>query len=286
MMTSISHRGLATSLVAAALFAAPSTAEAGGLTLTTDQPAYEVAQTITLTITGPVGASTTLLIDLDDGPTFVPGYGEFALGFSPFFLMADLGPIPASGEIVLSIPLLCRFAPPLGIEVYLQAVAFDGGAPILSNPWHFAESPGDCDNVCESGIEQMGVQTTFANVPATGKLSVSVSRPNGQQTVYGTLDVNLDLAVDATGVLDVPLVNGDSSITVSMLEMSGSSLTVRFCLDATVTPGKKLQGGETTFAAAFEGTSEVQQIHTSCSIPLAVGDVHGNLTITKLVFKD
>ena len=283
-LPALTSRAAAIALALGLLVGAPS-ADANELTISTDQPAYEVAQTITLFVNGPAGAPVTLLIDLDDGPTFVPGFGEFSLGFSQFFLMADLGTIPAGGELVLSLPLMCRFAPPLGIEVYIQAVAFVNGSPILSNPYHFGESPGDCDDVCESGIEQMGVQTTFANAPQTGTLALSVSRPNGQQTVYGTLDLDLDLAVDAEGVLDTPLTNADGSVVVTMLEMNGPDLTIRFCVNATGQPTGKLQGGETIFSADYAGTLNEEQIHTSCSLPLAVGDVFDEMTVIKLVFK-
>lgn len=273
--------------VAIAAFGAAKTLPAQELTIFTDKPAYEVAQFVTLTVQGPPGAPVTILIDVDDGPTFVPGFGEFALSFTPAFLMADLGVIPPSGEFDLTIPFLCRFAPILGFEIYLQAVAFGGPEPILSNPWHFTQSPGDCSDECVAGIEQMAVQTTFHNVPATGKLEIQVKRPNGQQTVYGTFDMDLVLAADATGVLDVPLVNADGSIVVSILEQKGSSLAVRFCVDAKINgKNEKLQGGNTRFSATFAGTNKTQEIHTSCSQPLAVGDVFGDYIVTKLIFVD
>jgi len=276
----------------AALLAAPllmalttQTAHAQELTISTDQPAYEVAQLLTINVEGPPGAPVTILIDLDEGPTFVPGFGEFGLGFTSAFLMAPLGSLDSNGQLVVQEPFKCRFAPPLGIEVYIQALTFVNGAPLISNPWHFTQSPGDCSDDCVAGIEQMAVQTTFDNAPATGKLSIIAKRPNGQQTVYGTLEVDLDLAADAPGVLDVPLLNGDSSIIVSILEQTGTSFTVRFCVDAKVNGHNgKLQGGNTTFSASYAGTNHTQDIHTSCSLPLAVGDDFGEFTVTKLIF--
>ncbi|MFG0316310.1 MAG: hypothetical protein ACF8XB_03485 [Planctomycetota bacterium JB042] len=275
------------SLLSAALAGAAflPTAQADELTVFTDKPAYEVAQTVTLTVEGPPGAPVTILIDVDDGPTFVPGYGEFAIGFTPAFLMADLGTLDGEGKIVLSIPFLCRFAPVLGYEVYIQAVAFPGGAPLLSNPWHFTQSAGDCSDECVAGIEQMGVQTLFEDVPSTGELVVKVERPNGQKDVYGFYQEQLDLDTDALGVLDVPLENADGSIVVPILERIGDDLSVRICIDASVN-GKngKLQGGETRFTISYAGQTASEEIHTSCSLPLAGGDVFGDLVVTKLLF--
>jgi hypothetical protein len=252
------------------------------VTLEADQPAYEVTQQLTVTITAPPGALTFLLVDVLPGPTVVPNLGTFIMGFSPWFFVVPLGPMNPTGQLTLQEQFSCRTAYVYGQEVYLQAVAVSGGVKTLSNGLHFAEMPGDCNDDCIGGVYELGLQLPLAGVPSTGTLHIESYKTNGAQISYGTLDAPLDLDAGPIGVLGTPIVNADQSIAVTVLDWDGAQLTVRFFVNAQNGGHSKL-GGNTLFRVSYGGVTQEVIIHTSCSQPLYVGLKFGDFTVVKVL---
>jgi hypothetical protein len=263
------------------LFAAPTTP--AQVTLEANQPVYEASQLVTIDINAPEGALTFLIVDLLPGPFFVPNIGTFEVGFSPFYFVVPLGPMPAGG-LTLQEFFACRTANTYGTEIYMQAVAVIEGQKVLSNGLHFAEVPGDCTDDCEGGVIEVGLQVTLEDVPQTGNLFIDAYKTNGALISYGTLDEPLDLAVDAPGVLGTILFDDDQSVAVSMLELSqdGTDLTVRFFINSQ-SAGHAQLGGDTAFVISFGGVMKMIEYHTSCSAPLYVGLEIGDFTVIKVI---
>jgi hypothetical protein len=251
------------------------------VTIETDQPAYEVSQLLTVKISGPPGATTFLLVDVLPGPLVFP-FGTIEIGFSPIWFMVNLGPMPAEGFMSVHESFSCRTAYVYGVEVYLQAICIVDGQKVLSNGLHIAEMPGDCNDDCIGGVQEIGLQVRLENVPALGDLHVDAIKQNGFQHHYGPLDATLDLAVDATGILATPLLSPNNGVAVSMLEWDGNDLVVRFFIDAPAAGFVKL-GGNTEFVISFGGVEKSVIFHTSCSQPLYVGQIYGDFTVIKLI---
>jgi hypothetical protein len=251
------------------------------VTIAADQPAYEVSQLLTVNISGPPGAPTFLLVDVLPGP-FVFPFGTIWVGFSPVFFVVNLGPMPASGSISVHESFSCRTALVYGVEVYLQAVCVVGGVKQVSNGLHIAEMPGDCNDDCVGGVAVIGLQVALENVAQTGTMHIDAVKLNGFQHHYGPLDVPLDLATDATGLLATPILSANGGVAVSMLEWDGSNLVVRFFVDAPAA-GHTSLGGNTEFTISFGGVQKTIVIHTSCSQPLYVGQTYGDFTVIKLI---
>jgi len=268
--------------LAVALFVATLSSPASAqVTIESDQPAYEVSQLLTVKISGPPGAQTFLLVDVLPGP-FVFPFGTIWIGFSPVFFVVNLGPMPAAGSMTVHESFSCRTAMTYGTEIYLQAICVVGGVKQVSNGLHFAEMGGDCNDDCVGGVAEIGLQVPLENVPQTGTLHIDAHKLNGAQHHYGPLDAPLDLATDATGILDVPLVSPNGGVAVSMLEWDGSTLLVRFFVDAPAA-GYSALGGNCEFTISFGGVQKTVVIHTSCSQPLYVGQVFGDFTVIKLI---
>jgi hypothetical protein len=253
--------------------------------VSTNQPAYEVSQQLSVTIEAPPGALTFLLVDLVPGPTVVPNLGTFIMGFSPFFFVVPLGPMNPSGSITLQEQFSCRTSHTYGQEVYLQAVAVIRGVKTLSNGLHFAEVPGDCNDDCVGGVYELGLQVPLVGVPSTGTLHIHSYKTNGKQISYGTLDVPLDLDAGPTGVLAAPIFYADQSIAVTVLDRNGATLTVRFFVNS-VNGGHAKLGGNTLFNISFGGVTQQVVIHTSCSQPLYVGQKLGDFHVVKVLDLD
>ena len=251
------------------------------VTLESDQPAYEISQLLTIKISGPPGAPTFLLVDVIPGPIVFP-FGTIEVGFSPLFFVVNLGAMPASGSMTLHEAFSCRTVQTYGTEVYMQAICVVNGVKVLSNGLHFAEMGGDCNDDCIGGVAEIGFQVPLEGVPETGVLHISALKQNGFPHEYGPFDVPLDLFTDATGILAVPLESPNGGIIVSMLEWDGSTLLVRFFVDAPAAGHVKL-GGNTKFTISFGGVEKSVVIHTSCSQPLFVGQVYGDFTVIKLI---
>ena len=114
---------LAPSLFAAALAASPVLAAGEPLTIAFSQESYLPGQEVVLTIDGPTGLVTFLLLDTLPGSTEVPGIGTFDLAFSSDFLFLPLGPLPEDG-LTLTYTFVCG-RPAVGATTYAQAVGID-----------------------------------------------------------------------------------------------------------------------------------------------------------------
>ena len=251
--------------------------------LTSDQPSYEVTQLLTVKVQAPPGSPTFMLVDVLPGPKSFP-VGTFEIGFSPVFFVATLGPMPASGEMKVHEAFSCRTTYLYGTEIYLQAVCVINGVKTLSNGLHIAEMMGDCTDECTSGIVEMGLQVTLPDVPNSGILWVNSWKSGEQSQSYGpALEVAIeDLASVATGILPAPLTNSNGSIVVSMLELNGSDLTVRFFVNATLAGHPSLEDS-TLMTIHFDAVSARGDIQSDCSVPLKVGDVAGAFTVIKII---
>jgi hypothetical protein len=254
----------------------------GQVSISTNQPVYEVSQQLTVTIEAPPGALTFLLVDVLPGPTVVPGLGTFIMGFSPFFFVVPLGPMNPTRELVLQEQFSCRTAYTYGQVVYLQVVAVIDGVKTLSDGLHIAEVPGDCSDECLGGVTEVGFQVPMAAVPSTGTLHIESYKTNGALVDYGNSDAVLDLDVGPTGVLPATMLNCDESIAVTVLDWDGATLTVRFFVSAT-NGGHRKFGGQTQFNVSYGGVVQELNIHTSCSQPLFVGQDFDDFTVVKVL---
>lgn len=280
MNTKVS-RFLAATLVALVVVASGGQADAQ-VTLTANQPAFEVSQLLSITLQGPPDANVWLLVDILPGPFVVPNLGTFCVAFSPYYFVVPLGPLPASGEVNLSESFSCRTAYVYGQEVYLQAVSVVGTTKQISNCLHIAEMPGDCSDDCLGGVQEVGLQVALEGVPMTGNLYINAVKTAGDPFMYGPLDIPLDLATAATGVLETPILNASGSVAVSMLELDGTTLTVRFFINAPAAGPSNL-AGITVFRTCFGGVEKWVEIDTSCAQPLFVGQAYGDFSVIKVL---
>jgi hypothetical protein len=235
-----------------------------------------------VTVEAPPGAPTFLLVDVFQGPVVVPNLGTFIMAFSPFFFVVPRGPKNPTGRLDLMEQFSCRTAYVYGQVVFLQAVAIVNGVKTLSNGLHIAEMPGDCNDDCVGGVQEIGLQVPLAGVPATGTLHIESHKTNGAQISYGKLDLPLDLVVGPNGVLTTPIQNGDGSVAVSVLDWDGTTLTVRFFVNGPAGGHAKL-GGNTLFHVSYGGVTQEVTIHTSCSQPLYVGLKFGDFHVVKVI---
>ncbi|HET6202184.1 MAG TPA: matrixin family metalloprotease [Planctomycetota bacterium] len=88
-------------------------------------------RTVTLRLINASGPSV-IGFDLSEGPTFLPGVGNVALGFTPSLFAI---PLAAPAQIPVAIP---ASAPLIGTTVFLQAVVLTGPGSALSNPYRVA----------------------------------------------------------------------------------------------------------------------------------------------------
>lgn len=253
------------------------------ITLEADQPAYEVTQQLTVKITAPPGAHVFLLVDVLPGPVNFP-IGELKIGFSPVWFGIDLGIMPASGVISAHEAFSCRTAYTYGTEVYLQAICGFNGVKTLSNGLHLAEMPGDCTDECTASVVEIGLQVTLDDVPASGSLFVNAWKGGADATQnYGPpIDIMFNVADVATGILPEPISNSTGSLVVSMLELNGNDLTIRFFVNAQAAGFPSLQ--ETTyFAISYDSSKTLAGTRTDCSVPIKVGDEFGKFTVIKII---
>jgi hypothetical protein len=256
---------------------------AAQVTLTADQPAYEVTQLLTVTIQGPPGAQTFLFVDILGGAKTFP-IGTIEIGFSPVWFVALLGPMPASGSMSVHEAFSCRTTNIYGNEIYLHAICASPGLKQFSNPLHFAEMKGDCTDECTDSVIELGLQVELQDVPPSGILWINAWKAGDTSQNYGpAFEIPIfDLAAMATGVLDVPLSNSSGSIVVSMLDLVGTSLHVRYFVNAQLAGYPSLEGA-TLFTMHYDGVSARGEITTDCTSPIKVGDEFGKFTVVKVV---
>jgi len=90
---------------------------------------YVLGEPTYLTITGAPGTLVWLGLDMDPGPTFLPGFGSFHLGFSSFFKFTEV-PYVLPPEGTMSVWWQCVINSPCenptsGNDWFLQGVALD-----------------------------------------------------------------------------------------------------------------------------------------------------------------
>jgi hypothetical protein len=192
--------------------------------------------------------------------------------------------MPASGVISAHEAFSCRTAHIYGDEVYLQAMSGFNGVKTLSNGLHLAEMPGDCTDVCTDSVVEIGLQVDLDDPPPSGSLFVNAWKggdPNGQ--TYGPpIDIMFSLADVATGILHPPITNSTGSIAVSMLELNGTTLSIRFFVNAPLAGFPSLED-TTYFAISFDHSKTLAGTKTDCSVPIKVGDKFGKFTVVKII---
>jgi SdrD B-like domain len=143
-------------LVVAALGASASDDPANGcpITLSINSPALLAEEFIELKATGTAGLLLCLFIDIDPGPTTIPGIGTFGIGGTPYFTNIDTT-IPPSGELTLSTALPCN-SPLLGNTFFIQGLVIN---PVnlglcITNQVFFKVDPlpGGCPPPCTGQI--------------------------------------------------------------------------------------------------------------------------------------
>ncbi|MDF1799874.1 MAG: LamG domain-containing protein [Planctomycetota bacterium] len=126
------------------------------MTATFSQDIYELGDTLELTITGEPGAWTCILFDTQLGTYSIPGLITFDLAKSPSFSVIDLGPLPPSGQLVLSLPTDCGTTLLTQTPIHVQVAMFPTANPLpacMSNVASLLIGNGDCD-VCPAAAQQ------------------------------------------------------------------------------------------------------------------------------------
>lgn len=157
-------------LVLALLAAPAAAAESTPVTIAFDQDVYQAGTHAELTVSGAPGTLVWLGFDFDPGPTFIPGFGTFDLGFSSSFNFALLPAIPASGELVLTWQCTSPCVNPItGNDLYVQGVAPDPLtlAFCLTNPevLNVEDLSGMC-NTCLVIIDEETIDNDIKSIEA------------------------------------------------------------------------------------------------------------------------
>lgn len=253
------------------------------LSINLNQPTIETGQTLTFSVTGPPGTNIWMLLDLVEGQSVYPPVGTLDIAFSPLAQVYNFGQLPEDGLFVRfdEIPCYTGFG---SLDVFLQVVGQDPvtGAFSKSNPVTVTIVEGDCDSECDGGIVVLGLQVDIPNVtPGLDTLEISIHKGSNDGTP-GDLQAAFAEVVDLTQPVVVPLSNMTGSLVVQVLDIENDTLTIRFEIDAVLAGINKLDAN-TYIELSFNGTSYIETIHTSCSQPIAVGDMFGTFTITNLI---
>lgn len=113
------------SLLGSLALGASASAQCDPLTLHLEKDVYQPFENAELTVSGPAGSPSILLIDLVPGPVDVPGLGGVLdLGLSKNLALVKLPPIPGHGELVVSCDIECG-DPIIGVPLYLQVIGLD-----------------------------------------------------------------------------------------------------------------------------------------------------------------
>jgi hypothetical protein len=195
----------------------------------------------------------------------------------------NFGVLPEDGLFVRldQIPCFTDFG---NLDVFLQVVGKDltTGVFAKSNPVTLTIVEGDCDSECEGGIVVLGLQIEIPGfTPGVDTLEINIHKGNNDG-VPGELQASFAEVIDLTQSVSLPLSNLTGSLVVQLLEIDGTDLTIRFETDAVLAGLSKLNAN-TYIELSFGGTSYIETIHTSCSQPIAVGQMFGNFIITNLI---
>lgn len=210
-------------LVSSAFLATALFAQANPYVLSTTAPIYQSGSPLTLTIAGPPGTAGVLLIDIDPGPTTIPGIGTFQIGFTPFLVALAIPPLSASGEITLCDASLC---PPPGqqeVRFYVQAASATFSPPsfAVSNPVTliFQDPAGYCEEGVCAGDGAIGSNFNGTGIDggkwlwfnAVGKISnldgaPATVRMRNAKIEFAAGGVNYSLDVPDTVIIVTPLV--------------------------------------------------------------------------------
>jgi len=253
------------------------------LSININQPTIETGQTLTFSVTGPPGTNIWMLLDLVEGQSVYPPVGTLDIAFSPLAQIYNFGPLPTDGLFIRfdEIPCFTNFG---SLDVFLQVVGRDpmSGAFSKSNPVTLTIVEGDCDSECDGGIVVLGLQVDIPNVMAgLDTLEISIHKGSGGGSP-GALQATFAEVVDLTQPVTLPLTNMTGSLVVQVLDIDNGTLTIRFEIDAVLAGINKLDAN-TYIELSFNGTSYIETIHTSCSQPIAVGDMFGSFIITNLI---
>ena len=140
-------------LAIAFVFSAPAHSQPAPITISFDQPAYDANDMIVLTIEGTPGDYPVMLANLEPGPTVIPGIGTLDVAM-PVPALYVLGPIPASGQVVLTCEQDCN-SPIIGLPLFFQVLTFRPGmkGPSgLSNGAMLLVLNGDCEECVRSTV--------------------------------------------------------------------------------------------------------------------------------------
>jgi len=253
------------------------------LSINLNQPTVETGQTLAFSVTGPPGTNIWMLLDLVEGQSFYPPVGTLDIAFSPLAQVYNNGPLPQDGLFIRfdQIPCYTGFG---SLDVYLQVVGQDPvtGAFSKSNPVTVTIVEGDCDSECDGGIVVLGLQVDIPNVtPGLDTLEINIHKGSNDGTP-GDLQTAFAEVVDLTQPVALPMSNLTGGLVVQVLDLDDGTLTIRFEIDAVLAGLDKLNAN-TYIELSFNGTSYIETIHTSCSQPIAVGDMFGTFIITNLI---
>ncbi|RKY18747.1 MAG: hypothetical protein DRQ55_12450 [Planctomycetota bacterium] len=266
------------------VFAAPMVA-AQDVTLDYGQPTFEGPGFMTVTVTGPPGTQAWLLISLEEGETTLPKFGTFGINFTPDLIILPLGVIGPSGVLTFPCWIDCLSDIVPGISELITYSQVAARLPTqeweLSNVVRYDLVLGDCDALCEHGIEQLGLETVLEGVSGLPEtLLIEVRKDDAT----GDLNASFSQLIDLADLPALPLSNAEGSIQVTLLEFDGTKLRVRFIIDALLAEGldNKLKAW-TYFSVSAGAVSEVSTFHTSCSQPIEVGSVFDGFVVTNMI---
>ena len=250
------------------------------MTISTDQPTYRVGQIPNVLFEGTPGRFGIVGVAESASPTFLPKIGSFCFDpAAPTTWILGLGIFPPAGEILVCDPIPCSQAM-VGRSFYLQGVEMElpsRNIVGISNCRTVDLVDGDCEGVCDGGVVIVGLQTEFTNV-TSDTVQIALSATGASATLVGALNVTWDFNNPPA----LPIANASGSVILTKVERVGTTVTIRYEVDAAAA-GFSKHFPITKFSAAIDADLHQELIDVSCNQPIDVGSLFGDFVITKLI---
>ena len=253
------------------------------MTISTDQPTYRLGQVANTLVEGTPGRYAVVGVSETPSPTTLSGVGSFCFDpLAPDTFLFGLGVLPPIGGIMICDPIPCTQAM-IGRIFYIQGVEMELPTRTIvgiSNCHTVDLVDGDCAGVCDGGVVVLGLQTEFLNV-TNDTVQISLSAIGASATLVGTLNVSWDFNNPPA----LPIANANGSVILTKVERVGTTVTVRYEVDAAAA-GFEKHFPITKFSAAIDADLHQELIDVSCAQPIDVGSLFGDFVITLLIDKN
>jgi len=115
---------IAASLSASFALASLAGADCSPFSIHYGKPVYDAGEHASLFVSGTPGNLFVVLLDPVPGPTFIPGFGVFGVGFSSALYIEFAPKMEADGEMLFTCHIECG-SPPVGVPYYTQVASID-----------------------------------------------------------------------------------------------------------------------------------------------------------------